>query len=140
MLPHTVHSDDFDTYGLEIGVADRRWAAQIDDRMIPDRPVIVALLGGETAVAGALSYERFPGLLRRAGAEIVIATLTEVLGRQAAPLAERLVTLLYERCANQPGRFGEVMLQLRRQLLAEGLPMVLALAVFGDADWVVGGQ
>jgi len=32
-----------------------------------------------------------------------------------------------------------VMVDLRRRLLAEGLPTVLALAVFGDADWVIGG-
>jgi hypothetical protein len=97
------------------------------------------LLGCETAVAGAVSYERFPGNLRTAGAEIIVTTLTEVLGRQAAPLAERMVTLMLEG-TNQPARFGETMVRLRRQLLAEGLPMVLAIAVYGDADWLVGGR
>ena len=33
---------------------------------------------------------------------------------------------------------GEVMLTLRRDLLADGLLAVLALVAFGDADWLVG--
>jgi hypothetical protein len=141
LLPHTVFSDRLDTFGLEIGVNARRWSAQIDESFIPpdDRPVIVALLGCETARAGAVSYEAFPSLLRRAGAEIVIATLTEVLGRHAAPLAGRLAQELYTYCATEPHGVGEVMLRLRRKLLAEGLLMVLTLAVFGDADWLVTG-
>ena len=71
LLPHTIHSDQLGSFGLEIGATDKRWAAQIDSRMVPDSPVVAVLLGCETAVAGAVSYERFPGLLRRAGAEIV---------------------------------------------------------------------
>ena len=68
---------------------------------------------------------------------MVIATLTEVLGRHAAPVAARLVEELYRYCAQEPHGFGEVMVRLRRRLLAEGLIMVLALAAFGDADWLI---
>ena len=140
LLPHTIYSNELELPGLEIGASDRRWASAIGDgRMVPQTPVIVLLLGCETAVAGAVSYERFPGNLRRAGASIVVATLTDVLGRHAAPLAERLVTLTLANTSG-PVRLGEVMVRLRRQLLAEGLPVVLALAVFGDADWLVGGS
>lgn len=139
LLPHTVFSDVFSSFGLEIGTKARRWSAQIDTTFVPpqDRPVIVALLGCQTARAGEVGYERFPGLLRRAGAEVVIATLTEVLGRHAAPVAARLVEELYSYCAAEPHGFGEVMVRLRRRLLAEGLIMVLALAAFGDADWLI---
>lgn len=139
LLPHTVFSDVFESFGLEIGQKARRWSAQIDAAFVPseDRPVIVALLGCETARAGEVGYERFPGLLRRCGAEVVIATLTEVLGRHAAPVAARLVEELYSYCAAEPHGFGEVMVRLRRRLLAEGLIMVLTLAAFGDADWLI---
>jgi hypothetical protein len=139
LLPHTVFSDVFDAFGLEIGADARRWSAEIDEHFLPpeDRPVIVALLGCETARAGEVGYERFPGLLRRAGAEVVIATLTEVLGRHAAPVATRLVEELYSYCADEPHGVGEVMVMLRRRLLADGLLSVLALAAFGDADWLV---
>ncbi|WP_219414254.1 hypothetical protein [Pseudonocardia nigra] len=140
LLPHTVFHDGHEVFGLEIGSGARRWAAQLIDGFVPqDRPVIVTLLGCETARAGEVGYEFFPGILRRAGAEVVIATLTEVLGRHAAPVAERFVQELYTFCADEPHGIGEVMVRLRRRLLADGVPMVLALAVFGDADWLVTG-
>jgi hypothetical protein len=142
LLPHTVYSDVLDTYGLEIGIDDRCWAGDIDERFLPpeDRPVVVALLGCETAAAGKVGYERFPGLFRRAGAEIVIGTLTEILGRHAAPVAQGVVQLLYTRSREAPKSFGELMVEVRRRYLAEGMPMVLALVAFGDADWVVTGD
>lgn len=139
LLPHTVYSDTLDLYGLEIGTDARRWASEIDEAFVPseDRPVIVALLGCDTACAGDVSYETFPGLLRLAGAEIVIATLTEVLGRHAAPLAIRLVDELYRHSVDEPHGMGEAMVRLRRRLLADGVAAVLAVTAFGDADWLI---
>jgi hypothetical protein len=139
LMPHTVYSDSLGTFGLEIGSDDRRWAAEIDGRFLPpdERPVIVALLGCATAVSGGGDWERFPGLFRRAGAEIVLGTLTEILGRHAAPVAERIVSFLHETTADGPASFGEVMVMTRRRLLAEGMPVVLAVAAFGDADWIL---
>ncbi|BEL04112.1 hypothetical protein Q0Z83_023030 [Actinoplanes sichuanensis] len=136
VLPHTVYSDRYDGYGLEIGANARLW--KITSDLLPDRrPAIVALLGCETACAGRISYENFPSLLRGAGAEVVIATLTEVLGRYAAPVAASLVEEIYQACRRKPHGLGEVMLALRRRLLAEGNLTVLALAAFGDADWLI---
>ncbi|MGR6320704.1 hypothetical protein Q2K19_22280 [Micromonospora soli] len=142
VLPHTVHSAVYDGYGLEIGADARIWPPQIDRGFLPpdDRPVIVALLGCATACAGEISYEEFPGILRGAGAEVVIATLTEVLGRHAAPVAASLIEELYGACRREPHGLGEVMLQLRRRLLAEGNLTVLALAAFGDADWLISAE
>ena len=138
LLPHTVHSETLDTFGLEIGTRERAWAGDIDERFIPpENPVIVVLLGCETAAVGDVGYERFPGIFRRAGAEVVIGTLTEVLGRHAAPVGARLAQSLYECCEDGPRSIGEVMVRLRRRLLVEGVTMVLALTVFGDADWVL---
>jgi hypothetical protein len=137
LLPHTVQTDR-DSFALEIGSGDQATAAQIDKGFLPpDHPVIVVLLGCETAAAGKVGYERFPGIFRRAGAEVVVGTLTEVLGRHAAPVGAQLAKSLYECCENGPRSIGEAMLATRRRLLAEGLTMVLALAVFGDADWVL---
>jgi hypothetical protein len=142
LLPHTVYSDVLDLHGLEIGADERVWAGDIDQRLVPgdDRPVVVVLLGCDTVTAG-VGYERFPALFRRAGAEIVLGTIAEVLGRHAAPVAEQLVRDLYQAIGLGPVRFGEVMVRLRRTLLARGTPMVLTLAAFGDADWfLVGGS
>lgn len=139
LLSHTVKDDVTDTFGLEIGHGERVLAAQLDERFLPpsDRPVVVALLGCETAAAGQVGWERFPALFRRAGAEVIIGTLTEVLGRHAADVAEELVAALYECCGDTGMGLGEVMVGVRRRFLAKGLPMILALAVFGDADWLV---
>lgn len=142
LLPHTVYSDLLDLHGLEIGADERVWAGDIDQTLVPadDRPVVVVLLGCDTVTAG-VGYERFPALFRRAGAEIVLGTIAEVLGRHAAPVAEQLVRGLYQAIGLRPVRFGEVMVRLRRTLLAQGTPMVLTLAAFGDADWfLVGGS
>lgn len=139
LLPHTIYNDAYETYGLEIGANAQRLAGEIDSTFVPPpdaRPVIVVLLGCETARAGAISYEQFPSRLRLAGAKIVIATLTEVLGRHAAPVAVKLVSELHSpACAERA--MGDVMLQLRRKLLRDGLLAVLAVVAFGDADWSI---
>lgn len=142
LLPHTVYSDTLDTYGLEIGSSDRRWAGDIDERFVPpqERPVITVLLGCETAAAGRVSYERFPGLFRRAGAEVVFASLTEILGRHGAPIADALAAQIVAGWQSPAFRFGEMMIVLRRRLLAQGLPAVLAVVAYGDADWELGGN
>jgi hypothetical protein len=138
LLPHTAYSDLLDDFGLEIGIDDVTYA--FDDGYLPsdEQPVIVVLLGCDTARAGGLSYQTFPAKFRYAGAEVIIATLTEVLGRHAAPIASRLVGEIFRQSAADACGMGEIMLTLRRSLLADGLLPVLALASFGDADWLVG--
>lgn len=139
LLPHTIYEQEQDLYGLEIAAAEQRLTANINTTFVPPErtPSIVALLGCETACPGEISYEDFPGVLRVAGAPIVIATLTEVLGRHAAPTAVGLIRELYAIPAQEPQGLGEVMVRLRRKLLREGLLPVLALVAFGDADWLI---
>ena len=139
LMSHTVRDEDTETFGLEIGAHDAVFSAQLDKRFVPpkERPVVVALLGCETAAAGALGWERFPARFRRAGAEVIIGTLTEVLGRHAATVGEELVAAMYGTVPDGGASVGEVMVGVRRRLLAQGLPMVLALTVFGDADWLI---
>ncbi|NIX24040.1 MAG: hypothetical protein GWN07_31170, partial [Actinobacteria bacterium] len=84
LLPHTVFDDSYELYGIEIGDHDRRLTDQITERLVPRRqPVIVALLGCATAVSGPVGYETFPSRFQLVGAEIVVGTITEVLGRHA---------------------------------------------------------
>lgn len=139
LLPHTVFNDVTEQPGLEIGADERRWLPEIDTRFMPpeDTPAVVALLGCETARAGQLSYEQFPKILRLAGAKVIIATLTEILGRHAAPIARRFTEELHAACADGPVGVGEVFVRLRRHLVAGGMLPVLALAAFGDADWLI---
>jgi hypothetical protein len=142
LLPHTVFDDPSELYGLEIGVEARLYQNKINKQFAPQSPAIVALLGCETARAGTVEFEFFPSLLRRAGVKVVVATLTEVLGRHAAPVAMAFAQELYAACGDQPGGVGDVMVRLRRRMLARGILAVLALAVYGDADWsiTVGGD
>lgn len=139
LMPHTVFNDTIEQFGLEIGADAQRWLHQIKHGFVPpaDTPAIVALLGCKTARAGELTYERFPSQLVRAGAKVIIATLTEVLGRHAAPIAGRFATELYAASIERPVGVGEVMLPLRRHLLADGMLAVLAVCAFGDADWLI---
>ena len=60
-----------------------------------------------------------------------------MLGRHAAPIAERLVNVLYAEVATGPSTIGDMMVVLRRRLLAEGIGAVLAVTAFGDAEWLI---
>jgi hypothetical protein len=70
------------------------------------------------------------------GASVVVATLTYVLGSQAAPLAKEFVKALW---SAEPGStIGELLPQVRATMLRADNPMALALVAYGDADWKVG--
>jgi hypothetical protein len=136
LLPHTLEDEDL-IPALEIG----------DEQILPEtditlehiharhggQPVTVLLLGCETAVPD-MPFQDFAAQFRDQGAAIVLTTLTPVLGRHAAPVAQILVDEL-RRVAHAGLTFGHALLGLRRRALAEGLPMVLSLVAYGDADW-----
>jgi hypothetical protein len=57
------------------------------------------------------------------------------LGRHAIPVAEEFVREMKAQCGTNQ-TFGDVMVKVRRKILGEkGLPMVLCLWAYGDADW-----
>ncbi|MGH8235820.1 MAG: hypothetical protein ACREXP_02215, partial [Steroidobacteraceae bacterium] len=97
------------------------------------RPLVL-LIGCETGKAG-ISYENFALRFQWRGAALVVSTIAEVLGRQAAPVAADILEVIHGIAA--PTSFAEVMRSLRCRLLAKGTPMVLALVAQGDADWEV---
>ncbi len=98
---------------------------------------IVLLLGCSTAVP-QLAFQTFVAQFRSAGAAIVIGTLCEILGQHAAPIASQLLSELHRAAgAKDPTPLGDLMPQLRRNLLARGYPIVMAVAPYGDADWQI---
>lgn len=97
---------------------------------------IVMLLGCETG-APKTSYLDYVAQFRRRGASIILSTGATVLGRQISPICVRLIQGLQAAVAKGPAPLGEVMLQLRREALADGFPIVLALSASGDADWLI---
>jgi hypothetical protein len=138
ILPHTLSEDGIAT--MEVGRSAHLGAVDIAAEHVgasPDARPIVLLLGCETG-DDDLAFQRFPAAFRRNGAAIVLATLTKVLGRHAAPVADRLVRELVAQSRREEATFGDVMLAMRRALLLDGYPMVLALTAYGDADWRFG--
>jgi hypothetical protein len=139
LLPHT----DVGEFGeeLQIGEADALSNAQIDLTVVGTKPpVIVVLLGCETA-STKVHYASFVARFRTAEAAVVIGTLTLVLGRHAALVADILVEQL-EQYWSEPFRtttVGDVVTDIRRRLMQRGLPVGLAVVAFGDADWLLGG-
>ncbi len=141
LLPHTLSEGPF-KIKLEIGEDEQLFVNDIDESYIgvsaPHAGPVVFLLGCETldakdVLAGPASH------FRDEGAAIVLSTLTPVLGRHVGPVTEALVKELEYLQANAAEiSFGEALLNIRRRVLAQGLPMVLSVLAYGDADWQLG--
>jgi hypothetical protein len=96
-------------------------------------PPVVLLLGCETRPTD-VHVGDFSRTFRRKGAAIVLSTLTPVLGRHVAPVAEMLIQDL-KATAETKKSFGYALRDLRCQALAQGMLMVLCLTALGDTDW-----
>lgn len=98
------------------------------------RPLVL-LVGCETAddpVAFHNLMARFVNLKAAA----VLSTISKIRGPEAARAVTRLVELLLAQ-PKQPRTFGEVLLDVRRQLLAKGDPLALTFVTYGDIDIAV---
>ena len=140
LLPHSdTVLTDIDV--LEIGAQDQLAKDEIDVDLIgkDEIPQLLLLLGCSAAEVTE-AFAPYPERFRRAGADIIIAPLAPILGADAVPIAEQLVELLAARLAlGRAVAFGELLRDIRRELLAKGHPGVLGLVGFGDADWRFGG-
>jgi hypothetical protein len=142
VVPHTKASDHNDQI-LEIGDAsDLRSLEVVEDHVIgtpvpdPAPKPIVFLLGCETSAA-KVPNESFVTIFRDREAAVVISTISTILGRDAAPVAAALAKAIVDQHRNGGGFAGEAMTKIRRQMLLEGKAMVLAVTMYGDADWVL---
>ncbi len=140
LMPHTLEDERLKSPVMEIGSSDRLVSGYIKPDYVctspEDQPPIVALLGCETMVPYS-KYMGFVPQFRRNGAALVLCTLTTVLGRHVVPIAQKLVEELKAELegARGPVSFGDVLLNVRRKVMLKGLPIVLSLIAFGDADW-----
>jgi hypothetical protein len=123
---------------MEIGKDSWLSVANVDETYVRDRlekpPPLVMLLGCETS-APEVSFLSLVGQFRASGAAIVLSTGSAVHSVHAVPVARRYVEILARLIGKGETTFGEVMRTARRELLADGYPMVLCLAAYGDADW-----
>jgi hypothetical protein len=127
---------------LEIGEAQECRLAQLNEDYVTgpsgDAPVVL-LLGCETAVTD-LGLQTFVSAFQDLGAAIVVGTVAPVLGQRAAPVARAIATELAAASKRRrPIATGDLLLAIRRKLLAKGELTALCLTAFGDADWQVGG-
>ena len=139
LLSHTeVGEQEGNMASLEIGKLPRLRVVDIEEKYVRKpgskaRPLVMLIGCSTHAPDNPLeSFVPFFG----AHASIVLSTGATVLALQAAEVAMEFIRTL-SRLSGKPGgsTFGDVMLDVRRRLLARGLPMVLCLEAYGDADW-----
>ncbi len=137
LLPHTDNSPDFlNTPALEI---QKKWltSVQLNEDFV-QAPTqtgpgpVVLLLGCSTALAD-VPFLNFVREFKEAGASIVLGTLATVHGTRATRFAR---TLLEKIKTKGTGRaFDEILLEVKREMLADGDPFVLSLAAYGNSAW-----
>ena len=66
----------------------------------------------------------------------MITNFTKIRGAQAADIVICLMEIL-KVYKGKEATFGEIMLKLRQELLAQGIMASLALLTYGDADWKI---
>jgi hypothetical protein len=142
LVTHVVRTPSNDVL-LELGTGDA-WSIvnDLEPLLEPDadqNPLMI-VLGCGTAVAD-VPLLRPPARLLDCGAPVVVASLVTVLGQHIVPVALQLLDALRTAAEGTgPGPLlGEALLTARRACLIEGHAAVLALAVFGDTDWLLEG-
>ena len=138
LMPHTVQVNDI--AAMEISADELLPAGAITEQYVAKKdspPPVVLLMGCETDKGGIddIPFQRLVAPFRQNGAAIVLSTRTKIRSRHSVPVFEKLITEL-----SKPSKvisFGDVMLALRRDALVSGLPMVLCLFAYGDADWKI---
>jgi len=131
MLLHLEESKIF------IGNDDGINLAAINEQHVGNAPIVIAI-GCSSGIAD-MPGGSLPAILQRSGARVVIAAMTNVLGRHANRVGHDLVVLLKEAARDTAsGSIGMIISKIRRELLADGLALGLALVAFGDADILLG--
>lgn len=138
-----VHLEDKrDTAGtdaLEIGDQQFLLINHFDEDYINKRSAthtpFLVLIGCQTSDMQLQGFDA-GSLAASYGAAIVLSNFTRIQGKHAGEIVIRLMKLLKANTGKDIS-FGEIMLQLKQQLLADGILVVLTLLAYGDADWKI---
>ena len=137
LIVHTEESPEDETIPrMEIGKAQWLPSADINEEHVVKKdspPPLVLLLGCETGVPEK-QFADFVNRIRNCGAAIIVATGAKIHSVHAVPVAREFVDRI-QKVDDADATFGEIMRAVRREMLADGMPMVLTLTAFGDADW-----
>jgi hypothetical protein len=137
LLPHTLRDAATGQETLEISKNERLFSANLQRKHVLGKkgvpqPVVI-LMGCKTA-APDIPYESFVLQFRLRGAALVIGTGSTILGRHAATVTRNFINDIASKHSSNVS-FGELMLNARRKLVADGLLMALCLTSYGDTDW-----
>lgn len=137
LVPHTERKGG--VAAIEIATEQLLRATQISRTEVGTRRPRLAVLFGCTTADPKIPFVAFPANLRHAGVEIIIGTLSPVLGRHAAPALRELIDHLAQAWAHAGATpLAELMARFRRKQMSAGLPFGMAVIAYGDADWVFG--
>jgi hypothetical protein len=95
---------------------------------------LVILLGCDVAGTDQ-QYASHVANFRRAGAAVVVSTIATVFGEHAVAVGEMFICRLLDPVRTKNSRLGELLRDVKREAVAESLPMALCVVAFGDADW-----
>ncbi|WP_150774171.1 hypothetical protein [Pseudomonas fluorescens] len=99
--------------------------------------VVIAI--GCTSGLSDIPGGSLPAILQRNGARVVVAAMTNVLGRHANRVGRELALRMKTAATSEDSiSVGAIISSIRRELLADGLALGLAIVAFGDADIVLG--
>lgn len=137
LLPHSDNSPDIvNMPALEI---QKKWLTSVEldaDYVQPPGASgpgpVVLLLGCSTALSD-IPFLNFVREFKGAGASIVLGTLATVHGTHATRFVRSLLGKIKSAGNGRP--FDEILLQVKREMLAEGEPFVLSLAAYGHSSW-----
>ncbi|OPA89703.1 hypothetical protein BFW86_14620 [Pseudomonas fluorescens] len=131
-----VHLDDDVLY---IGDNSSLLMGSISEHHVGNASVAIAI--GCSSGLNEISGGSLPAILQDCGVRVVVAAMTNVLGRHANRIACDLAEKLRLAAdATGPIYVGEILSDLRRGLLADGIALGLAVVAFGDADIVLGRE
>jgi hypothetical protein len=121
---------------LEIGSKSIKSIQVRPSHVRPDKAAdypLVALLGCDTS-GSAVEYSSYIQQFRRKGAAIVIGTIATVFGGHAAQVANMIIEGFTAKDIKAE-RLGEILREMKRKAVLDGLVMALCVVAFGDADW-----
>lgn len=133
LIGHT-EPDDLQIETLELG-GQRLALDRLEPRHVKGpavaRPVVL-LLACNTA-STEIEFLNFTSAFKRCQAGMVLGTVTQIEARRTVAFVERFAQALAAAGAQKP-TFGELLLGLRRAMLAGGDGYALSLLAYGDSD------
>jgi hypothetical protein len=112
-----------------------RFSFETDYVHVQDAPYPLVILLGCDVAGTAQQYASHVGNFRGGGAAVVLSTIATVFGEHAVIVGEKFVRRLLDPARQKNSRLGELLRDVKREAVAESLPMALCVVAFGDADW-----